>query len=395
MEVAQNGRHAAHVIVMGVGERNGVETADAVGPQDGGDDFFADVEIGLGCVSRGREEAQSSRIDEQGFAFRGDEQERVALADINGFEEECVVRMVDGARPETYEGDEHHSRKGEMAPKAWGARELDGQDEEQKGCAHLNRGRLWNAEIAQRERSQFANQEDAQMEDGEADPGGKNRAGWPQAQQDQENHGGWKQDGEQGKNAEIHRQGVDGEAVEVDGHGQRERQFDDRGHEEEFAKAQEAADEEREKPPRDAATGGGFEMARDEAQGDAELCDFGWELWVNGDEAQILRGFEAGVQGALEQRNGDPGDGGDGEHGHLQTGVEDAARTAGGEAEGGESDDVERAAVAVEQTAEQVEGDHPKRTLRGDGEAGEKRVGEGDGEGDCGSRQARDTQAAG
>ena len=113
------------------------------------------------------------------------------------------------------------------------------------------------------------------------------------------------------------------------------------------------------------------------AHGYAELRNSRGQLCVDGDEAQVARGFDVGVDCVFEQRCGDAGDGDDSEQGHLQAGVEEAAGADGEQAECGEADGVEWAAFAVDETREQVEGDHPERTLHGRGEAGEERIGEG------------------
>jgi hypothetical protein len=82
------------------------------------------------------------------------------------------------------------------------------------------------------------------------------------------------EDGEKRENAQVHRQRVDGDAMEIDGHGQGEGQFDDERDKEQLAEA-EVGRMAREELPGDAVAGGGFEMAGDEAQGDAELGDLG------------------------------------------------------------------------------------------------------------------------
>ena len=89
MEVAQNGGQAAHVVGVGVGEGDGVEVADAARPERFRDDFLADVEILRGLV---RAAAKAAAIDEQGFAVGGDQEQRVALADVDGFHQQRVAR---------------------------------------------------------------------------------------------------------------------------------------------------------------------------------------------------------------------------------------------------------------------------------------------------------------
>ena len=67
-------------------------------------------------------------------------------------------------------------------------------------------------------------------------------------------------------------------------------------------------------------------MARDQAQGDAELGDLRWQFGIERDEAQVSCGLDTGVQCAFEQRKRDAGNGGDREQRHQQAGIEDAAR---------------------------------------------------------------------
>ena len=112
MEVAQDGGQTAHVVGVGVGEGDGVKVADAARPEDLGDDFFADVEFLRGLVGTA---AESAAIDEQGFAVGGDEQQRVALADVDGFHEQRVVGMLDGARRDCGSGGEEQGGPGETA----------------------------------------------------------------------------------------------------------------------------------------------------------------------------------------------------------------------------------------------------------------------------------------
>ena len=93
--------------------------------------------------------------------------------------------------------------------------------------------------------------------------------------------------------------------------------------------------------------------------------------------------------------HGDAGDGEDGEQRHLKAGVEEAGRVGGEQAEGGESDGVEGAAVAPQEAAGEVEGDHPEGALHGLAEAGEDGIGERGGYGEHGGRKAREANSLG
>ena len=81
-----------------------------------------------------------------------------------------------------------------------------------------------------------------------------------------------------------------------------------------------------------------------------------------------------GMDGGLEQRRGDAGNGDHRQQRHLQAGIEQAARAHGQQAQRGKSNGVQRAALAVDQPAQQVERHHPKRALHRRGKAGEERV---------------------
>src|SRR5580704_10286287 len=95
MEVTQNGGQAAHVVGVGVGESYSVKVADAARPQNLRDHFFANVEILWSLV---RAAAKAAAIDEQCLAVGSDQEQRVTLTDIDGFDQHSVARMLDGAR---------------------------------------------------------------------------------------------------------------------------------------------------------------------------------------------------------------------------------------------------------------------------------------------------------
>ena len=109
----------------------------------------------------------------------------------------------------------------------------------------------------------------------------------------------------------------------------------------------------------------------------AELRQSRGELDVDRDQAQVARGVEIGMDGALQQRRGHAGNGDHGQQRHLQAGVEEAARADGQQAQRGKADGVQRVALAVDQPAEQIKRHHPERALHRRGEAGEERVGKG------------------
>ena len=94
MEVAQDGGQAAHVVGVGVSEGDRVEMTDAARPESLRDNFLADIEI-LRCLMRAA--SKTAAVDEERFTVGGDVKDGVALADVDGFDEEGVMGVVDGA----------------------------------------------------------------------------------------------------------------------------------------------------------------------------------------------------------------------------------------------------------------------------------------------------------
>ncbi len=80
-KVLQDGGHATHVIAVRVGERDGIEPPDIAGPQDRGDDVFPDFKVGVRGLGAPN---GPPGIDEQGFPLGRDQQQRIALPDIDG-----------------------------------------------------------------------------------------------------------------------------------------------------------------------------------------------------------------------------------------------------------------------------------------------------------------------
>ena len=92
----------------------------------------------------------------------------------------------------------------------------------------------------------------------------------------------------------------------------------------------------------------------------------------------------AGVrqEGALAERDGDPGDRNNGEKGHLKAGFEEGAWRGDEDSKCGGSEGVEWVAVAGEKAGDEEDGCHQESTLDGDAEAGEEGVGGGEGQSD-------------
>jgi hypothetical protein len=90
VEIFEDGGETSGVIGVGVGGDDDVEAADTPAPEIGGDDVFAGIEAGTTLVSSILEDA--SPIDEHFRAVGKEEEEAVALADIDGGEFEKVAR---------------------------------------------------------------------------------------------------------------------------------------------------------------------------------------------------------------------------------------------------------------------------------------------------------------
>jgi hypothetical protein len=82
VEVTEDGGHASHVVGVSVGEENDVEAADVARPEVRGNDFFADIPRADGSV--GTTAGGASGVDEDGLADGADDEQRIALADIDG-----------------------------------------------------------------------------------------------------------------------------------------------------------------------------------------------------------------------------------------------------------------------------------------------------------------------
>ena len=77
-KITQDGGHATDVVTVSVGDEDGVEAADATGPEIGCDDLLADVPASRDAADR------TPGIDEQGATLGRDDEERVALTDVDG-----------------------------------------------------------------------------------------------------------------------------------------------------------------------------------------------------------------------------------------------------------------------------------------------------------------------
>ncbi len=110
---------------------------------------------------------------------------------------------------------------------------------------------------------------------------------------------------------------------------------------------------------------------------------------------KIAGGASVGQEAAFAQRHGDARDGNDGEKGHLEAGLKESAGRPDEDSERGCAKGVEGVALAGEQPRQQEDGGHQEGTLHGDAEAGEERIGVGEGEGEEGCKPVAQAQPAG
>src|SRR5580698_4254240 len=122
--------------------------ADAAGPERFRHDFFADVEILRGLV---RAAAEAASIDEESLSVRGDEEKRVALADVDGFHEQCVVGMLEGTRDRGGESGDKKRGQGCAALPLGTAYQKHGRGEERAEDGGLPEERRGDAQIAEGE----------------------------------------------------------------------------------------------------------------------------------------------------------------------------------------------------------------------------------------------------
>src|SRR5580658_2493677 len=76
MEISDDGRHSAQMIGVRMRDHNCVEPIKAATPKIRRDDLLADVEVGVHPLR------QAARIDQQCSAVRSNQEDRIALANI-------------------------------------------------------------------------------------------------------------------------------------------------------------------------------------------------------------------------------------------------------------------------------------------------------------------------
>ena len=101
------------------------------------------------------------------------------------------------------------------------------------------------------------------------------------------------------------------------------------------------------------------------------------------------------TEGFLSNRNRNARDGENGKQRHLKAGVENRCRVRGEHDDGGEPDGVELMSFPPQHAATEIESDHAESALDGLAETGKERVGEREGDGREGCRNAWQAEAAG
>jgi hypothetical protein len=148
----------------------------------------------------------------------------------------------------------------------------DGRGEQRAKGGRLPEKRRGNAEISKSQRAEEVHEADAEVEGRATNHGGEYGGGGPDHEQEHGKQRGGHQHGEQRQDEEIHRQGEEGDAVEVDGHGQGHGQFDDAGDDEQLDDAEQKADGPGKDAPGDAARcPAACKACGNHAQRDAEL----------------------------------------------------------------------------------------------------------------------------
>ena len=382
-EVAEDGGHAAHVVGVGVREDEGVEAADAARPEIGGDDLFADVEEAGGGGGFEDGAGGAAGVDQHGSAFGADEEKGVALADVDRGELELTWRAESGLGPKDGECGERKDDGGgdgpaggaASGPEAEGPGENDGGDDERGGWGDTGVGEGDAADVADGEGDG--------VKKGRGDGGGEEGEPWADECGEEGEDGGGHEDAEQGDAGHVGGEGEEGGAMEVDGHGKGHDELGDDPDEDELSGAGGEADC-GEKAAGGERAGEGGEAFGPEAERDAELGEVGREGLVEAKLVEIAGAVGPGQEIAFAERDGDAGDGDDGEHGHLKTGFEEGVRRPEQGEERGGAEGVEDRALAGEQAREQEEGGHGEGALHGGAEAGEQGEDSDDGDGDEG-----------
>ena len=195
-------------------------------------DLLADVEVLRGLP---RAAAEAAAIHQQGFAVGSDQQQGVALAHVDGLHQQRVARVLDGARRHGSQRGQQQRGPGKAAlPAPAAAKRPDAPARWPRQAA---RRRQRTARAAARECGNLprpASRKDA--------PGQRRCAApapptWPEprrpagqtASASSVTSAAGISTSKQRQDEDIHRQRKDGDAVEVDGHGQGHGQLHDAG----------------------------------------------------------------------------------------------------------------------------------------------------------------------
>ncbi len=109
--------------------------------------------------------------------------------------------------------------------------------------------------------------------------------------------------------------------MEIDRHGERHGQLDQRGDQQQLADAQKETDQSRRQGVGQPTAEERLQMAGDEPQRDAKLRQPGRQLRIDRDQAQVLRRVKVRPEGVLGNRDRNPADDQHREQCHLEAGA--------------------------------------------------------------------------
>ena len=361
-EVAEDGGHAAHVVGMRVGEGDDVETAELARPEVGRNHLFANVEGGVfraearGVLRVGSRSGWPARVDEHGAAGGRDNQQRVALADVDGGN--FKLAGMDGRRggPQDNRSRERQHGNGGPRIRARPAHRPAAEGEAGEGGERVREGRAGNAKVGGLRMADALNGRGdcvQQKRQRRAGQGGKPRA---EQRRQKRCDAERKQHADQRDAEQVCRQREDGGAMEVEGHGQDHHRLGDQCDQRELGSAEEQP-QQRGQRARGQVQVVGAGLAP-EAELDAELGVARQECRVVAEAAEIACSAEIRQEAAFAQRHGDAGNRDNGEEGHLEAGFKQRVRRADEDGKRGGAQRVERVAGAREQPGEEEHGGH-------------------------------------
>ena len=363
------------MIFVGVGEGEGVDALDGAGPEVRGDDVFADVEFRFGTAL---EAGNAAAIDDDGTAFGGDDEDGIALADVDHGDFELAGG--DGGREGVDdECDEENADGGEGGgAQPGGAAGNHGEDDESGGEGEGEPvGRIGNTPIGFEAGEEFGDAAgEFQEKAGEPCEGCEVSEDGEEANDDDGVHDGDDED--------VGGHAAEGDTVEKDGHGQGEGDLDDGGEHEDFVEMEERLDGEGDEGDAvlfgDAGPDG--DGLSEEAGFDAHGTDVPVEIDVGLIAAEFAEAHDDGAGVGLEHGAGEGADGEDAEDAEEEAAFEELAGIEEEETEDDGGEGVEDMCLAEPKTAEEEESEPAGGPADGGGHAAGAGVGPGGEEGE-------------